>query len=180
MNSDSKATASLRDEIPRVDDAIAVGEDLDFQRNWWRFEKIAWILLALVLVADALGAFGRGWLARATCSTKDGVMQVDYERVERAGTPSKMTLKFGAPALQESKIRLQVSESLVETLGTQRVIPQPEVSAVGPAGVTYTFAATGQPATVAFALEPSFPGVHDVALTVAGEEPLRFRILVLP
>ena len=64
------------DRIPRVDDAVSVGEDLDFQRRWWRFEKAAWLLLAVVLIADALGAFGRGWLAQAELTAADGSMRV--------------------------------------------------------------------------------------------------------
>jgi hypothetical protein len=168
------------DTIPRVDDAVSVGEDLHFQQRWWRFENLAWWVLILVLAADALGVLGRGWLARAQRATADGALHVRYERVERAGTPSEMTLDFGRTAVQGDQIRLTVSETLVNELGAQRVIPQPESSAVGPDGLTYLFPTTGTPATVSFALEPSFPGVHDVTLTASGEQPIHFRILVLP
>jgi hypothetical protein len=168
------------DTIPRVDDAISVGEDLEFQQRWWRFEKLAWGVLVVVLVADALGVLGRGWLARAERTSADGALHVHYERVERAGTPSEMTLDFGRAAVRRDQIRLIVSETIVKELGAQRIIPQPESSAVGPEGVTYLFPTTGTPATVSFALEPSFPGVHDVTLTASGERSMHLSILVLP
>ena len=111
------------DRIPRVDDAVSVGEDLDFQRRWWRFEKAAWLLLAVVLIADALGAFGRGWLAQAELTAADGSMCVHYERVERTGTPSEMTIEFGPSAVHDQKVRMFASQTTVKELGAQRIIP---------------------------------------------------------
>lgn len=168
------------DTTPKVDDAISVGEDLAFQRKWWRFENLAWCLLVVALLADALGLLGRGWLARAERATPDGALQVRYERVERAGTPSEMTLTFHQLAAAEQDIRLVVSPSVVKQMGARRVIPQPAQSLLGPGGITYVFPATGAPATVSFSLEPSFPGMQHVTLTVPGEQPIRLRILVLP
>jgi hypothetical protein len=168
------------DRIPRVDDAVSVGEDLDFQRTWWQFEQIAWVVLALVLIADGLGVLGRGWLARAERQTADGRLDVKYERVERTGTPSEMTIRFGAGAMQGGRIQLFSSESVVKALGAQRIIPEPAASQIGPGGITYTFAATGTPAVVSFSLEPSFPGIHEIELRIPGSEPVRARIVVLP
>jgi hypothetical protein len=168
------------DSIPRVDDAVDVGEDLDFQRAWWRFEKIAWIFLAVVLIADAMGAFGRGWLARAERATSDGTLDVRYERVERAGTPSEMTMTFGGDAVHDGKVRLFASESVVKPLGAERVIPQPAISEVVPGGIMYTFPASGSPVIVSIALQPSFPGVHQVELHVEGAQTVHFPVAVLP
>lgn len=180
MNSDTPIADRAYDTIPKIDNAVSVGEDLDFQQAWWRFENFAWCVLVVVLFADALGLLGRGWLARAERGTPDGALRVLYERVERAGTPSEMTLNFGNAAVRDRQIRLNVSETIVKDLGAQRVIPQPQTSAVGPDGVTYLFPTMGTPTTVHFALEPSFPGVHDVTLTALGEPPIHLRVLVLP
>jgi hypothetical protein len=168
------------DRIPSVDGAVAVGEDLDFQRRWWRFEKAAWLLLAVVLIADALGAFGRGWLAQAELTAADGSMRVRYERVERTGTPSEMTIEFGPSAVRDQKVRMFASQTTVKELGAQRVIPQPIASEIGPGGVTYTFSAAGSPATASIAMQPSFPGVHHIELRVLGSDPVRATIVILP
>jgi hypothetical protein len=168
------------DRIPRVDDAVSVGEDLDFQRRWWRFEKAAWLLLAVVLIADALGAFGRGWLAQAELTAADGSMRVRYERVERTGTPSEMTIEFGPSAVHDQKVRMFASQTTVKELGAQRIIPQPIASQIGPGGITYTFSAAGSPATSSIAMQPSFPGVHHIELRVLGSEPVGATIVVLP
>ena len=77
------------DSVPRVADEVAVGEDLNFQRKWWTFERIIWSFFVLILICDLLGVFGRGWLAKGKLSTPDHALTLDYERVERSATASK-------------------------------------------------------------------------------------------
>jgi hypothetical protein len=173
-------TKPVEDSVPKVAGDIAVGEDLEFQRKWWRFEDAVWIFFLLILVCDLLGLFGRGWLAKAKRSTADHALTLDYERIERASTPSIMTLKFGPAAIQNRQIQVFISDSMVKPLGAQRISPQPAVSAVGNGGITYTFAATQGPATVQIALEPSFPGRHSFRVQLLGNEPIDGNVVVLP
>jgi len=49
----------MTDSVAKIDHELAVGEDLNFQRRWWRFERIAWIIFVLIIVLDLAGAFGR-------------------------------------------------------------------------------------------------------------------------
>lgn len=160
--------------------AIAVGENLEFQRKWWRFERVLWSLFLLLLLCDLLGLFGRGWLARAKRETADHALTLDYERIARASTPSIMTLKFGSAAIRDGRIQVFVSDSLVKPLGAQRIAPQPAVSAVGDGGITYTFDATRAPAMVQIQLEPSFPGLHDFRIQSLGSQPIEAHIFVVP
>ena len=145
----------VEDSVPKVsgdqtsgsdnESQLAVGEDLEFQRRWWRFESVVWSFFLLILIADVLGLFGRGWLAKAQRATPDHALTLDYERIERASTPSIMTLHFGPEAIHNHQIQLYISDSLVKPLGAQRISPQPQTSAVGNRGITYTFAATQAP-----------------------------------
>jgi hypothetical protein len=173
-------TKPVEDSVPKVNDEVAVGSDLEFQRKWWRFSRVMWIVFTLIVVADLLGCFGRGPLANASRQTTDGTMDVKYERIERFSTPSILRIEFGSNAIHEGKIQLWVSDDLVKPLGNQRVIPQPSISAVGQGGVLYTFAATTKPATAEFSLEPSKPGVYPLRMRVAGAEEVNLRIYVMP
>jgi hypothetical protein len=173
-------TTSVEDSVPRVGNELAVGEDLEFQRRWWRFERIIWILFLCILVCDMLGLFGRGWLARAQRSTPDKALTLDYERFERASTPSIMTLKFGPDAVKDGNIQVYVSDDVVKWLGAQRVSPQPAVSHVGSGGITYTFAAGPAPATVQIELEPSFPGLHRFRVQLRDSSPIEGDVFVFP
>ena len=176
----SPFTSPVEDSVPMIDGSIAVGEDLEFQRKWWRFERMIWIFFAIILLCDLLGVFGRGVLSKATRVASDQTMTVDYERIARASTPSIMTLKFGASAIHDGKIQIYVSNSIVKPLGAQRISPQPAVSSLGNDGITYDFAATSVPADVQIELSPSFPGLHHFRMQVVGGSPVDGSIFVVP
>ena len=169
----------IDDTIPKVDHEIAVGENLEFQRKWWKFENGVWLFFLLLLLCDVLGVFGRGWLAKAQISTADQTLALDYERVERAGTPSIMTLHFGSGAIHQGTVRVFVSESVIKRLGAQRVSPQPAKSTLAQGGIVYTFDAEG-PSVVEIALSPSFPGRQRFRMNVVGAEPVEADVYVVP
>jgi hypothetical protein len=153
---------------------------MDFQHRWWCFERVAWYVLAIVLIADALGFFGQGWFARAQRSASDGTIHLRYDRIERAGASSEMTVEFGPAAVRNHQVALFSSQNIVKELGAQRIIPEPNTSQVGPGGITYTFPATGSPATISIALEPIRPGIRRIEVGVPGSQPVRATIVVLP
>jgi hypothetical protein len=173
-------TKPVEDLGHRVDDAISVGEDLDFQEKWWKFENAVWWFFGFLIVCDLLGVFGRGVLAMAEAKTPDGALDMKYERIERTMTPSVLRLYFAPNAVHDGKYKLYVSASLVQELGNQRIAPQPEVSAVGDGGFIYTFPALGQPATVSLSLEPSAPGIYPIKIGVPGGQMIERKIVVVP
>jgi len=175
----SQTLHPIEDSVPKVG-PIAVGENLDFQRKWWRFEHIVWSIFLVILVCDLLGLFGRGWLAKATRTTSDGAMTVRYERLERTSTPSVITLQFGSAAIANGNIQFFVSDSLVKGLGAERIAPEPALSTIGNGGILYTFAATKSPAMVQIQLEPSFPGMHQFRVQRIGSEPIQAKVFVFP
>ena len=173
-------TKPVQDSVAKVNDEVAVGEDLDFQRKWWRFENAAWAFFTLIIVLDLAGLFGRGPIAKAERRTADGTIDVKYERIERTDSPSIMTIQFGPSAIQDGKIHLYISNSLVKALGTQRVIPAPQDSLIGEGGLTYTFSASKPPASVDLALQPAGPGLFDFTIGVVGADRVHARVVVVP
>jgi hypothetical protein len=173
-------TAPVEDSVPKIADKVAVGEDLEFQRKWWRFERIIWSFFALMIVCDLLGVFGRGWLAKAERATPDQALILHYDRVERTSTPSMMTLHFGPAAIQNGRVQVFISDSIVKGLGAERVSPEPVVSATGDDGITYQFAATQAPADVQISLEPAKPGRQQFRVQLQGEPPLAGSVVVVP
>ena len=173
-------TKPVGDSVPKVNNELAVGSDLEFQRRWWRWENRIWILFAAIVVADLLGCFGRGPLAKAHARTNDGTMDISYERIERFSTPSILTVKFGPNARRDGAVRLWASDSLVQDLGNRRVVPQPDTSTLDGNGILYTFKSTLHPNAIQFALEPSTPGIHSLKLRVEGAEEFDTKIYVMP
>ncbi len=173
-------TKPVEESIERVNDEVAVGSDLEFQRKWWRFTRAIWIVFTAIVIADLLGCFGRGYFANARLRTNDSSMDVKYERIERFSTPSILRIEFGPSAIHDGKVQLWVSDTLIDALGNQRVIPEPVTSVVDRGGVLYTFGAASTPAAAAFALEPKGPGMYELAIRSAGGQELRPRIFVMP
>ena len=82
-----------------------------------------------------------------------------YERVERFGTPSILTIAIGPNAVENRQVKLWVSNSVVTRLGNQRIIPQPISSSIADGGILYTFTSGEKPSSVAFALQPASAGM---------------------
>ncbi len=171
---------SVKDSVAKVNNEVAVGEDLAFQERWWRFEHAVWILFGILILLDLAGLFGRGPLSRAKKASSDGTINVQYERIARTGTPAIMRVTFSQQAIRDGKIRLFASNSIVEELGNQRVVPAPESTAVGDGGLTYTFPASTQPAVIQFALQPSGPGKYSFKLQVIDASPVQADVFVVP
>jgi hypothetical protein len=178
--SGTSLTKPIDDSVEKVNGEVAIGEDLPFQRKWWRFERATWIFFGLILLLDVVGVFGRGPLAKARRTATDGSIDVRYDRIERNGTPTILTIDIGSAAIKDGKVVLYVSNSLVKELGAQRVIPAPEGTTIGEGGLYYSFPVSDLPASVEFALEPTGPGLRHLTLQVPGSSPVKIDIFVVP
>lgn len=167
-------------EVPKVDDAIAVGEDLAFQERWWTFERITWSFFLAVLIADILGVFGAGWMSHVQVDDPATAMLLRYDRVVRTGTPNSMSIHFKPDAASDNKVSLIVSNTVIRKLGAQRIVPQPETSAIADGHMIYTFPAGNPPGEVDFELQPSSPGLYDFSLQVPGHAAVSRRVVVVP
>ncbi|MBV8674698.1 MAG: hypothetical protein JOZ33_14800 [Acidobacteriaceae bacterium] len=168
------------DTVSKLNNEIAVGEDLDFQRKWWKFERAAWAVLVSILIIDLAGGLGRGPLAKAKERSPDGSIQIEYERLQRMGSPSIVTITFQPSVVKTGTVTLFVTNSLVKKLGAQRVIPEPQSTVVGNGGLTYNFPVTGMPGSIEFDLQPTSIGLHHLLVQVAGAAPVRLNIFVFP
>jgi len=173
-------TKPVGDSVPKVNNELAVGDDLKFQQRWWRFERVVWIFFLLIVIADLLGCFGRGYFANANTQTADGMTTIHYQRIERFSTPSILSLQFGPGNVHDGKIRLWVSDTLLKQLGNQRVIPQPLSSELESSGITYTFASSAQAGLIEFALEPATFGIFPLTLRVNDAAATTLKIYVMP
>ena len=163
------AKKPVGDSVAKVNAEVAVGEDLGFQRSWWRFERIVWACFMMIIALDLAGAFGRGPLAHARISSADHSLSVRYERIQRTGTPSIMSISMDAGAVRDGEATLFVSDKLVSALGSQRIIPQPATTRIGNGGLTYTFPVTHPPSTVRIELEPPGPGRFPFEISAGGQ-----------
>ncbi len=173
-------TAPVVDSVPKVNDELAVGSDLAFQRRFLKFQRVVWVILCLFLAAAFSGVLGRGPLAHTVAVANDGSFDVKYEWVERYASPSVVTVNFQAVAIQNGEVQLWVSDSLLKPLGNQRVIPQPLRSTVENGGVLYAFPATSVPAAVEFQTQPASMGSTQVTMRIPGLGTTKLHVFVMP
>lgn len=152
------AATPVENSVAKVNQEVAVGEDLEFQRSWWRFERIVWAFFTFIIVLDLAGAFGRGPLAHARVTSQDHSLSVRYERIQRTGTPSVMSIRLEPGAVRGGEATLFISDRLVSALGAQRIIPEPATTRIGNGGLTYSFPVADPPAVVRIELQPPGPG----------------------
>ena len=177
---ESLKSQPIADSVAKINEEVAVGEDLHFQRRWWRFEHCVWMFFVLVIALDLAGVFGRGPLAQADMRSADGAFKMHYERIERTGTPSMLTIRLERAAFVDGVATLHVNDNVVAGLGAQRVIPQPATTVVGDGGLTYTFPGRDPPAEVRIELQPARPGIYPIAVGLQGRAPLVTKVWVMP
>jgi len=173
-------TRPIEDSVPKINDELAVGFDLEFQRRWEKLETIIWFFLIIFLLLSLAGLFGRGPLAKVTAQAPDGSIRVDYERFERFSTPSVLTVRINPASIRNGQVQLWVSNSLVKPLGNQRVIPQPEKSELSQGGILYSFPASETSASIEFQMQPSAIGKSELKMRVPGNSELSLNVYVMP
>jgi hypothetical protein len=173
-------TRPVEDSVAKVNNEIAVGSDLRFQRKWERWERVIWILLLVFLIASFAGLFGRGPLANAKKEAPDHSLTIKYERFQRFSTPSVLDIVLDSSAIRNGQFQIWVSEALTKPLGTQRIVPQPLDSQIGLGGILYTFPVSRIPASIEFQTQPSALGSTELKMQVPGHAPVNLKIFVYP
>jgi hypothetical protein len=70
-----------------------IEEDMRLQRHVWRFERIGWVVLLVVIALTLGGLFSKGPLSSVEVSTPDGNLSVKYERFNRNGAGDDMIIR---------------------------------------------------------------------------------------
>jgi hypothetical protein len=169
---------------PPVLDGLQIEEDIAFQRRSWRVQRVAWAVMALILLAGLLGVFGSGPLSQATASMP-GVLAVEYQRFARYDTPDTLSIRLEPAATGGPAVRVGLDRAYLDHSKIDSMVPPP--ARVHGAGdrLVYEFpiAEPGRPLTITLALEPQQIGIVHGRVTLerdGGVETVSFRQLVYP
>jgi hypothetical protein len=137
--------------------SIEMDDDPRQQEIEWVVQRIAWVLLSALLIAVALGLFGRGGpLSKVEAMSEDGRFMVEYDRFLRHDSPDLLRVtvrKADAPV-----VRIRMDSRYARSIQIERITPDPEREASADGTVTFLFRT--QPDA---ALEASFyftPEIH--------------------
>jgi hypothetical protein len=174
--------------LDAIDDELEIGFDQKFEKKWRKLEIGSHAVMVLFVLAALVGVFGRGPFSHRTHKTSDGRLAIDFEPLARWGTTTQLTVHLSSPkggtADQPSAVqaRVFVSNEIVEPLGLQQVVPQPNATEAIGGGAVYNFAIPPgrNSAMVRFVLKPSTVGLVTAEVREVDGESLFWTQMVLP
>jgi hypothetical protein len=142
--------------IERIGD-LDIQQNIEFQQREWVLQRIAWVVIVLILIAACLGLFGHGLLSGATAESPGGELRVSYDRFDRRAAPSHLEIKIAPGAGQDGRIELWIERAYLERAEVRTISPEPESGRADDDRFVYVFSAVDpdRPQIVTFQL------VHD-------------------
>lgn len=150
-------------------------------RAAWRVERIGWTVMALLLAATLLGAFGDGPLSHARSGSAQG-LSVEYDRLLRSSAPALYRFEANPSLARDGVIRLRFDGALIENMELESIVPEPEAQEAGPGFTEFAFrvAPGDRPAKFDFRFRPATFGHRTGGVSVAGAEAVRINQFVYP
>lgn len=100
-----------------------IREDMTYQLKVWRFERIGWYVLVLLVVLGLVGVFSRGVISSQDVRSDDGKLRVEYEMFHRNGSVNSM--KIAVNATPDSAVELELAGQLLEGFSIETLQPEP-------------------------------------------------------
>lgn len=144
-------------------------------------QRVAWVVLALIVLGALLGLFGPGPLSRVTQSDPSGQVALQYERFARYYGDTSVELQVRHDPHRPGTASVWISSDYLTLVQVQQVRPEPATwTGVGDR-VLLTFPVRGpDPITVVLRTRPDQVGVLSGSVGAPGGKPIEFWQLVYP
>ena len=110
-----------------------VEEDMALQRRVWRFERIGWYALLLLIGLSLAGLFSKGPLSNAQARSADGHLWVEYQRFMRNGASDALIIHLqGKPG---KPLEVAIEGELLNGFNVEMLQPQPLKASTAGEGV---------------------------------------------
>ena len=167
---------------PKRVGSLEIGQDIDFQRQEWRAQRIGWVVMALIAVAALAGLMGNGVLARATAGGSADPLRLEYARFDRMQSPSSLQVEVAGEAVTGEQVEVLVDQDYLQGVQIENVVPEPEAVRGAANDVVYVFAVDmpGQPLTVTFDVRHTDFGAKTGRVALPDGAAIEFGQLVYP
>ncbi|MEW6737114.1 MAG: hypothetical protein AB1489_37860 [Acidobacteriota bacterium] len=168
-------------EIKRVGD-LEIEEDLNFQHHSWKIERIGWVMMFLLVLAELLGLLGSGPLSKAIVGSKNGPLSIEYKRFERFRTVTELRFYLNTDTAGEEREYIWFNRDYLREIEIHEIAPTPDRVELRSDRVTYVFRTTDRhrPALIKFSLEPMKIGILHGMAGLNNDQALVFSQYVYP
>jgi hypothetical protein len=164
-------------------EGFEIDEDMEFERRSWRWQRVGWAVILLILLSALLGLFGTGWLDSAVAGQPGSQLWVEYDRFGRLqAETTRLQIHLGPGTGASGKVRIWLNHEYMESVRVTSLTPQPESVEDGPDRFTYVFNVpdASQPTLVIFRLEPDKMGRVTGVVGLEGGASLSFKQFIYP
>ena len=162
---------------------LDIDEDLEYQRRAWRFQRIGWIAIGLVLIGALLGLFGRGPLSRSVATDPENRFALEYDRIARYESPFRLVIQL-QPVPESSRsrtARLWIDGQYAESLRIEQITPEADRTEITADGFVYMFhMSNGQSSTITMTGTMEHVGWVQGRLGTGPRDAVVFRQFVFP
>ena len=145
--------------MKRIGD-LKIDQDLRFQEWEWAVQRVAWIVMLLIIVLALLGFFGTGPISSATAGDPDSPLLVEYQRFVRQQGQTSLTVQVDSGQISDGQIEVWISTGYVEDVEIEQLSQQPDEVLNDGDRLVFVFLAedVSEPISVTFTLRPEVIG----------------------
>ncbi|MBD8270878.1 hypothetical protein [Pseudomonas fluorescens] len=110
-----------------------VREDMALQRKVWRFERLGWYGLVVLIGLTLAGLFSKGPLSTSEVRSADGHVRVEYQRFLRNGSSDALVIHLQGPA--RTPLEVAINGELLQGFNVEMLQPQPLKASTAGEGV---------------------------------------------
>lgn len=125
-------------------------------RAAWRVERVGWVIIALLLAATLLGAFGGGPISHARSGSTQA-LAVEYDRLLRSHAPTEYRFQAHPSVATGGVVRLRIDNVLMDLMEVDSIVPAPDAQMGGVGYTEFAFLITLAQAQSVIALINGFP-----------------------
>lgn len=156
-----------------------IREDMPMQQRVWRFERVGWYVLLVIVLLALAGLFGNGPLSDAVTVSPDGRVRVEYQRLSRSGTTDNLYITVqGEPG---QPVTVELDGSLLRTASIETMQPEPQRSmSHGPALLLQLGTSKDGVATLYLTLRTDHVGTLEAVVRAGPHSAVHFSTFLYP
>jgi len=161
---------------------IQIPQDMRFQQREWLVQRIAWIVMALIILAALGGLFGYGPASWASDVDSTGKLRIEYERFGRVDAAVELKVWVDPSLFSDDRVEVWIDRGFIDAQQIDSITPEPSRAEPGAERCVFSFPAPrgGDRAYIVFHLAPQISGRYSGRLGTPGGPDLPIAQFVYP